>query len=217
MNSFNLLKEALTSTPLHAHPDYTLPFTIQVDASELGLGAVLCQKVEGEERVIEYLSRTIRSNEKKWPIRELEALGILWACESCRHYIIGTPFTIETDHESLQWLKNAKKPARLVRWALRLEEFQYDVKYRRGNANGNADGLSRNPCEDPENNRDYEANLWTLQTETLDLAKEQITDKQINPIRNELLQGDPAGLYPQLELFEGVVYAKSDETHPKRR
>ena len=217
MNSFNLLKKALTSTPLLAHPDYTLPFTIQVDASELGLGAVLCQKVEGEERVIEYLSRTIRPNEKKWPVRELEALGILWACESCRHYIIGTPFTIETDHESLQWLKNAKKPARLVRWALRLEEFQYDVKYRRGNANGNADGLSRNPCEDSENNRDYEANLWTLQTETLDLAKEQITDKQIKPIRNELLRGDPAGLYPQLELFEGVVYAKSDETHPKRR
>lgn len=68
-------------------------------------------------------------------MRELEALAILWACETYDGLIIviiGAPFTEETDHESLQGLNNAQKPARIVRWALRLAEFDFLVKYKRG-------------------------------------------------------------------------------------
>ena len=78
-----------------------------------------------------------------WCPRELEALAIIWACEQLRPYIIGSTFIIETE----QWLKEAKTPARLVRWSLRLSEFDYIIKHKKGKANGNADRLSRLPIE----------------------------------------------------------------------
>jgi len=66
----------------------------------------------------------------------VSATGVttVWGCETCRPYIIGAHFTVETDHDPLQWLLKAEKPARLVRWALRLSEFDYDIVYRRGTA-----------------------------------------------------------------------------------
>ena len=65
----------------------------------------------------------MQPTECKWHIRELEALGILWACEIFRVYVSQTQFTVETDHESLQWLIKLVKPARLVQWEIRLSEY----------------------------------------------------------------------------------------------
>ena len=107
----------------------------------------MCQKIEERECVIQYISRSLQPNERKWCARELEALAIVWACEQCRPYVIGTQFIVETDHESLKWLMEAKGPARLVRWALRLSEFEFEVRYKKGCANANADALSRFPIE----------------------------------------------------------------------
>ena len=70
--------------------------------------------------MVQYISRTLQPNEKKWCVREKEALAILWACEMFRVNVAGSEFTVETDHHSLKWRMNADKPARLVRWALRL-------------------------------------------------------------------------------------------------
>ncbi len=72
-------------------------------------------------------------------------MAIIYACETFRPYVYGTQLTIETDHHSLQWLMKATSPARLVRLALRLSEFDFEIKYKKGSSNGNADGLSRNP------------------------------------------------------------------------
>ncbi|CAF0956113.1 unnamed protein product, partial [Brachionus calyciflorus] len=112
-------------------------------ACDKGLGGVLCQEKDGVENVVHYISRVLQPAEKKWSGREKEALGILWSCETFRPFIIGTSFIVETDHESLKWLMNAKSPARLVRWALRLSEFDFEIRYKRGSKNTNADGLSR--------------------------------------------------------------------------
>ena len=71
-------------------------------------------------------------------------MAILWACETFRPYVIGFKFTIETDHASLQWLAKSEIP-RLMRWNCRLAEFDYDIKYRSGKNNQNADILSRLP------------------------------------------------------------------------
>ena len=72
----------------------------------------------------------------------MEALAIIWACENVRPYIIGSKVLIKTDHKSLEWLKQSKIP-RLVRWACRLEEFDYEIEYQPGKYNKCADALSR--------------------------------------------------------------------------
>ena len=132
----------LVTEPILMHPNFDFPFMLHTDASFEGLGAALSQDINGKERVIQYISRTVQPNEKKWNIQQLEALAIIWACETVRPYIIGTKVLIFTDHKSLQWLKESKIP-RLVRWACRLEEFDYQIVYKPGKFNTVADALSR--------------------------------------------------------------------------
>ena len=117
---------------------------MRTDASLDGLGATLSQIIDSQERVIQYLSRTLQPSERHWPIQQLEALAIIWACESSRAFIIGTKVLIKTDHKSLQWLKESKIP-RLIRWACRLEEYDYNIEYQPGKFNKSADALSRLP------------------------------------------------------------------------
>ena len=144
-NTFNRLKQALIESPMLHFPDYKLPFVVQTDASDSGLGAVLSQVVREQERVIQYSSRTLQPAEKNWTVREKEALAIIFACETFKPYVYLTRFVIESDHHSLKWLMTAQSPARLVRWALRLAEFDFEIRYRKGKENANADALSRLP------------------------------------------------------------------------
>jgi hypothetical protein len=150
------IKNYLSTEPILHHPNFSYPFILRTDASIEGLGAILSQTIDGTERIILYISRTVQPNEKNWSIQQLEALGIIWACETVRPYIIGTKVLIITDHKSLQWLKESKIP-RFVRWACRLEEFDYEIIYQPGKFNTVADALSRLPSLEisDTNNRKY--------------------------------------------------------------
>jgi hypothetical protein len=102
--AFDKLKKMLAEAPMLSHPNYDFPFEIHTDASGIGLGAVLNQVINKQERVIQFISRTLHKAEKKWDVREREALAIVNACENFRHYVFGTKFLIYTDHHSLQWV-----------------------------------------------------------------------------------------------------------------
>ena len=146
------IKEALINATAMTHPQPGLPFIIDCDAAVQGLGAVLQQRdSEGRERPICFASRVLRSNERKWPITELEAFAVVWALETFRVYIEGSPTLVRTDHSPLLWLRNhAGKSTRIARWVLRLQEFAFDLQHRAGRCNAVADALSRYPTGDPD-------------------------------------------------------------------
>ena len=145
---FDVLKEKLTTAPILIYPNFDQPFTLYTDASQIGLGAVLSQKGDdGKEHVIVYASRSLNPAEKNYSTTEQECLAIVWAVKYFKHYIFGSKFTIVTDHSALQWLLNSDSKVtenkRIMRWRLTLQEYSYEVKYRKGKNHENADALSR--------------------------------------------------------------------------
>lgn len=143
-DAFRKIKNLLASAPVLVCPDFSQPFFVHTDASNCGLGAVLTQVIEGEERVVAYASRTLIAAERNYPVTERECLAVVWAIEHFRRYIEGYHFTVITDHSSLRWLHNLKNPTgRLGRWALRLQSFDYEIAYRKGELNVVPDALSR--------------------------------------------------------------------------
>ena len=143
--SFDALKEALTSAPMLHFPQFEWQMILDTDASAEGFGAILMQKdPEGKERVLAYASRLTHDNEKKWSASELEAGAIIWALEKFRPYVIDVPLKCRTDHASLKWIKQSTT-GRLVRWALKLDEYDITLEPRPGIKMPHVDALSRFP------------------------------------------------------------------------
>ena len=144
--AFSALKEKLTEAPVLACPDFAKRFTLQTDASRHGLGAVLTQEWDGQERVIAYASRHLNSAEQNYSPTEQECLAIVWGIRKMRPYLEGYEFTVITDHLALKWLNSIESPAgRIARWTLELQQYRFEVQYRRGKLNVVADALSREP------------------------------------------------------------------------
>jgi hypothetical protein len=118
---------------------------VQTDASKIGIGAVLSQiDDQCREHPVVYLSRKMLSNELNYSVPEKECLAVVWAINKLRYYLQGHQFTVITDHQALKWLENTRASHnRLMRWSLILQQFTFQVEYRKGIVNTNADSLSR--------------------------------------------------------------------------
>lgn len=137
----------LTSSPVLGFANPQLPYVLHTDASTTGLGAALYQEQDGESRAIAYASRGLSCSEARYPAHKLEFLALKWAItEKFHDYLYGNTFTVVTDNNPLRYiLTTAKLDATSYRWLAALSTFSFDIKYRAGKQNQDADGLSRRP------------------------------------------------------------------------
>lgn len=148
--AFQDLKECMCFEPVLQSPDFSLPFTVQTDASGLGLGAVLLQGEGEDKRPIQYVSRKLFPRETRYSTIEKECLAIKWALDTLKYYLVGKDFVLETDHRALQWLHRMRDfNSRITRWHLSLQPYRFTVKYKSGKDNVIADFLSRHDMDTP--------------------------------------------------------------------
>ncbi|KAD4179480.1 hypothetical protein E3N88_28071 [Mikania micrantha] len=149
MKAFKFLKERLVSAPILVAPDWSLPFELMCDASDLAVGAVLGQRREKHFHPIYYASKTLNDAQENYTTTEKELLAVVFAFDKFRSYLVLSKTSFFTDHSALRFLfeKKDAKP-RLIRWILLLSEFDIEIKDKKGAENVAADHLSR--LEDPE-------------------------------------------------------------------
>lgn len=149
--AFQSIKKAMSNVETLAYFDPKDKTRLVTDASPYGLGAVLIQMKDHTERIIAYGAKSLTDTEKRYCTTEKEALAIVWGVEKFRMYLLGLEFELETDHRALESIfrPSSKPPARIERWVLRLQTYQFVVKYRKGSDNI-ADPLSRLSYDSPK-------------------------------------------------------------------
>ena len=144
--NFVTLKKRLAEHAEVYLPDLTVPFMVTCDASEKGMGAVLSQSINGEKRIVEFMSRQFNNTERRYSTIEREATAIWWALRKWQHFLKGVEFVIESDHKPLRWLLSMTDTTpKLSRMAQKIKA-EYNIKgieYIRGEDNLLADTLSR--------------------------------------------------------------------------
>ena len=203
-DAFNELCQSLCSAPVLAYPDFSRPFVLDTDASDVGIGAVLSQvDGEGRERVIAYGSRLLSKAERKYCVTHRELLAVVAFTQQYRPYLLGRKFQLRTDHGSLTWLRNFREPeGQLARWLERLQELDFDIVHRRGKVHTNADALSRLPCR--QCGRDSHVSLACADVASTSLLQplqgqlsDSLRDTQLaDPMLGPLMRGKETGEEP---------------------
>ena len=125
--AFTQLKSALTTAPVLALPNFSLPFILETDASGTGLGAVLMQN----SQPLAYYSSTLCPRNTTLSTYEKEALAIIEALKRWRHYLLGHKLIIRTDHQSLQFMTDQKVTSSIQhKLMVKLLEYNFQLEYR---------------------------------------------------------------------------------------
>ena len=136
-DEFEFLKKQLVAPPVLALPKRGCPYMIETDASAYQLGATLLQQQDpskpNEWRPIGYCSKTLNCAEQNYSVTEREFYSVVWAVTTLRPYVEGQNFRVRSNHDALRWLLILTDPSgRLMRWRLRLSEFDFEIHYRPG-------------------------------------------------------------------------------------
>ena len=204
MEAFNELKSCLVSAPILTYPDIEQDFILDTDASGVGIGAILSQKQDGQERVIAYYSKVLSKSERNYCVTRRELLAIVEAIKHFHTYLYGVTFTIRTDHGSLRWLLNFKNlEGQLCRWAELLGTYNYTIEHRAGKLHGNADALSRRPCQfckycDRVESKEVTWSAQTAECDCTSLTPERGTNHNLNP--------EETGNVQNCEAFQAIKH-----------
>ncbi|KAL6348196.1 hypothetical protein AAG906_003062 [Vitis piasezkii] len=139
-----LIVKLPSPTTVKGSPNWQLPFELMCDASDFAIGVVLGQREDGKPYVIYYASKTLNEAQRNYTTTEKELLVVVFALDKFRAYLVGSFIIVFTDHSALKYLltkQDAK--ARLIRWILLLQEFDLQIKDKKGVENVVTDHLSR--------------------------------------------------------------------------
>lgn len=217
--AFEELKEHLIHYPILRCPDFELPFEIHVDASLVGLGAVLIQRFDRKEHPIAYASKTLTKPERNYSVTERECLAIIFGLEHYREYVDGTHFIIITDHAPLTWLRSLKNPTgRLARWIAKIDQFQFTIYYRKGKDMALPDALSRIPYNFIEGEIFDEEERDVIKICAIDIPDQpdfdHITDAWYNTLRENIKSHSDS--YPHFRIDGNKIYKIAQNRVTKR-
>ena len=187
------LVDSLVTGPILVQPNLELPFVLDTDASDEGIGCVLSQELGGVEKVIAYFSKSLSKQEKNYCTTRKEMLALVRGIKNFRYYLLRKPFIVRTDHSALKLLTSFKEPeGQVARWLEQLQEYEFEVKHRAGLSHSNADALSRRPClADNCRNCARKEERWEVRTTNLgsDWGPAQMGDRDISAILEHMLVG----------------------------
>jgi hypothetical protein len=195
-------------------------FRLHTDASHEGIAAVLTQVQDGKERPISYASRQLTPSDKKLTVTEKELLAVIFGTKQFRCYLYGRKFTLITNHRALCLMLKLKDPiAKLMRWALRLTEFDYTVEHRPGKQHAVPDALSRHIAtltteehSRPEVKAEQDLDTFCRKVkQNLDKQTDYVVDK------DGLLYKKESGTEPRLVIPEMMVKRFIQDHHDSKR
>lgn len=183
----NTIIEYLTSAPALTLFQEEAPILLYTDASSLGFGAVLVQVIEGRQHAVAFMSMRTTEAESRYHSYELETLAVVRAIKHFRQYLYGRKFTVITDCNALKASKHKKDLLpRIHRWWAFLQNYDFEVEYRKGERLQHADFFSRNPAE-------FAVNVMTKDLNWLKI--EQRRDDELRPIMDSLGDNNPVEDY----------------------
>ncbi|KAI7935554.1 hypothetical protein MJO28_016425 [Puccinia striiformis f. sp. tritici] len=239
VKDYEALRDLMTTAPVLAQPDYTKPFILYIDACLDGLGAALHQEFQIDDKPVEkpvlFISRQIKSTERKYGASQMECLALVWSLEKLHYYLEGTKVVVVTDCTAVKTLMNMKTPNRhMLRWQIAIQQYRghMTIIHKPGIKHKNADGLSRwalpntpdNPAWDAEDDDIFPIlgiHMCDLDTAFYELVKSSYKNnvemlKLVDILSNEnsppqLISSLPPSLSkPYTEgkftFFDGLIY-----------
>ena len=198
--AFEAIKDTITGETKLAYFDTTKDVTLQVDASQKGLGAVLLQ----EGKPIAFASKALTGAESRYANIERELLAVVYGCEKFHTYLYGRKFVVESDHKPLEMIQKkniASSPPRLQRMLLRLQMYDFEITWRPGSEIILADALSRTESfQDDFAIPDMDVEIHEVQ---------QVSINKLEKIRNATMRDDRLQVLKEV-IMNGWPHRKSD-------